>query len=82
MSPIVDTAPRTAEALHADRIERVMIQVWARWTNTGAGLDEVAENETMDRARQAVKDSFTERTCDLDWEAAALRRLGYTGLVL
>jgi len=60
---------------YENRRERVLIQVVARWT----GIDFNDDPSINARAQQAADATFDPKLCDLDWEAATLRRLGYTG---
>ena len=63
---------------YENRRERVLIQVVARWT----GIDFNDDPSINARAQQAADATFDPKLCDLDWEAATLRRLGYEGPTL
>ena len=63
---------------HIGRRERLLIQVIARWT----GID-YNDNELLNATALAAADAtYHPKINDLDWQAATLRRLGYTGETL
>lgn len=67
-----------AQAMHDGRRERLLIQVIARWT----GLDYNDDPDVNAKALAAADATFHPKINDLDWQAATLRKLGYTGPTL
>lgn len=66
---------RTMLEDHAGRRERLLIQVVARWT----GVDFNDDPDVNAKALAAANETYRAGINDLDWQAATLRRLGYTG---
>lgn len=64
--------------MYEARRERLLIQVVSRWTGIDYNDDELL-NAT---ARTAADATYHPKICDLDWQAATLRRLGYEGKTL
>lgn len=64
---------------YEDRRARAAVQVFERLY---PGVDPDDDALAAAAVRAALNETYTETINDLDWEAAALRRLGYTGLVL
>ena len=62
---------------YEERRGRVLVQVIARWT----GIDFNADADVNLTAEVAADAVYCPEINDLDWEAATLRRLGYTGVM-
>lgn len=71
----MSNADRTLD--HADRRARVAVQVFARMRPD----DDPTDAELTD-IEIAAEETFARKICDLNWEAATLRRLGYHGETL
>jgi hypothetical protein len=59
--------------LHSARRGRVAAQVLSKWR--GDDLDDEAYDAAMASVGAALDATYSDRVCDLDWEAAALRAL-------
>ena len=75
---MINQPAQTTDDLYASRRERLLIQVVSRWT----GIDFNDDPAVAARAADAADATYHPKICDLDWQAATLRRLGYEGPTL
>lgn len=61
---------------YEERRARVAVQVFER---LHPGVDPDDDSPEFASVRMAANAAFRDGICDLDWEAAILRKLGYTG---
>jgi hypothetical protein len=62
---------------HANRRDRVAIQVLEKWTHGGTRLPQgMTEDDAMLTVAAAADAMFSPATNDLDWERATLAHLG------